>query len=111
MAQNTDRPNPDAGRIATLYDDLAGRVAGLPADRQVLMYRELLEMGLAEDLREAIRESGLTHYSIGKMAGVAPAVIDRFVSGERDIRMETASKIAEALRLRLCQDKRSNRRD
>lgn len=52
---------------------------------------------VAIDLRRAIIVSGLTHYAIGKAAGVAPAVIDRFVSGERDLRMATASKIADAL--------------
>jgi hypothetical protein len=36
-------------------------------------------------LRDAIRGSGLTHYALGKAAGVAPAQLDRFVSGERSL--------------------------
>ena len=52
---------------------------------------------LAKSLRKAICESGMTHYSLGKVSGVDTAVIDRFVSGERDIRLETAGRIAEAL--------------
>jgi len=56
---------------------------------------------LSGDLRQAIADSGRTHYAIGKAAGVAPEVIDRFVSGERDIRLATASKLASALRLKL----------
>ena len=52
---------------------------------------------LALDLRQAIIDSSLTHYSIGKATGISPGVIDRFVSGERDLRLDTASKIAEVL--------------
>ena len=53
-------------------------------------------------LRDAIRNSGLTHYRIGQMAGVSPTVIDRFISGARpDLRLSTAAKIADALGLEL----------
>jgi len=50
-------------------------------------------------LRDAIRGSGLTHYAIGKAAGVAPAQLDRFVSGERGLSLATAAKVAAALEL------------
>lgn len=50
-------------------------------------------------LKKAIIASGRTHYDIGKSAGVNTAVIDRFVSGDRDIRVATASKLAAALGL------------
>jgi plasmid maintenance system antidote protein VapI len=56
---------------------------------------------LASQLRKVIIDSGLTHYAIGKLSGVDTAVIDRFVSGERDIRLETAGRIAEALGCKL----------
>ena len=52
-------------------------------------------------LRTAIRESGLTHYRIGKDAGVKPDQVARFVSGDRDLRFATAAKIMEALGLEL----------
>ena len=45
---------------------------------------------LAAVLRAAIAASGLTHYRLGKDAGVSPTVIDRFVSGERDLRLDMA---------------------
>ena len=48
-------------------------------------------------LKTAIIDSGRTHYDIGKSAGVNTAVIDRFVSGQRDIRLETAGRISHAL--------------
>jgi hypothetical protein len=58
-------------------------------------------------LKAAIKKSGRSHYAIGKAAGVAPSVIDRFMveagSGERggDLRISTAAKIAAALGLEL----------
>jgi hypothetical protein len=57
---------------------------------------------IADQLRQAIRESGLTHYRIAKEAGIPkPDPIARFVSGERDLRLESAAKIARALGLEL----------
>ena len=53
-------------------------------------------------LLSAIKKSGLTHYSLGQLAGVAPAQIDRFVSGVRsNIRLATAAKLCTALGLEL----------
>jgi plasmid maintenance system antidote protein VapI len=50
-------------------------------------------------LRDAIRDSGQTHYALGKAAGVAPAQLDRFVSGERSLTLASAAKVAAALGL------------
>ena len=52
---------------------------------------------LVLDLQQAITDSGLTHYAIAKAAGVDIASIDRFMTGERDLRLLTAGKIADAL--------------
>lgn len=52
-------------------------------------------------LKEAIRDSGRTHYNIGKAAGIGPEILDRFVYGERGIHLQTAAKICEALGLEL----------
>ena len=60
---------------------------------------------LVKDLKQAIRDSGKTHYRIAADAGIRPAIIDRFMSGERDMRLTTAAKVANALGLML-----SNRR-
>jgi hypothetical protein len=56
---------------------------------------------LSQTLREAIRGSGKSVYQIAKAANVSQIVVSRFLSGERDIRMETADRIAEALDLKL----------
>jgi transcriptional regulator with XRE-family HTH domain len=52
-------------------------------------------------LKAAIKTSGKTVYRIAQESGVAHPVILRFMSGERDIRLETAEKLADALGLRL----------
>ena len=59
---------------------------------------------ISGQLKAAIVASGLTHYAIGKAAGVSSGMILRFMAGERDLRLETVDKMAAALRLRLCQD-------
>jgi ribosome-binding protein aMBF1 (putative translation factor) len=56
---------------------------------------------LSESLREAIQRSGKSAYQIAKAANVSPIVVSRFLSGERDIRMETADRLAEVLALKL----------
>ena len=43
----------------------------------------------------------MTMYEIAKRAGVSQIVISRFLSGERDIRVATADKLAEVLGLKL----------
>ena len=69
----------------------------LPPERQNAMMDMLNAGNLAEDLRKAISDSGLTHYALGKAASVDIASIDRFMSGERDMKIMTASKICSVL--------------
>ena len=52
-------------------------------------------------LKAAIRASGLTHYAIAKLAECSPSQIDRFMSGERDLKLSTAANLAAALGLML----------
>jgi hypothetical protein len=56
---------------------------------------------LSETLKEAIRHSKLSVYQIAKDAGVSQIVLSRFLSGERDIRMATADRVAAVLGLQL----------
>jgi hypothetical protein len=62
---------------------------------------EPLPQSIADSLKQAIRESGRSAYQISKESGIAQIVITRFLSGERDIRMATADKLARALHLQL----------
>jgi DNA-binding phage protein len=56
---------------------------------------------LSQALRKAIRDSHKSVAQIAQEAGVSPTVIGRFLSGDRDIRMATADKLAGALDLKL----------
>jgi transcriptional regulator with XRE-family HTH domain len=56
---------------------------------------------IVDQLREAIEQSGLTAYRLSKETGVLESTLSRFLSGERDIRLETAAAIAEHLGLQL----------
>ena len=56
---------------------------------------------MAETLRRAIAESGLSLYAISKRSSVAAPIIQRFVRRERDIRLATAEKIVDVLGLQL----------
>ena len=56
---------------------------------------------LSYQLREIIDARGLTAYAAGQLAGVDPGVVSRFLTGQRDIRLETADRLATALGLRL----------
>jgi hypothetical protein len=61
---------------------------------------------LDEQLRQAIADSGLTHYSLARDAGISPSVLDRFMlppsdPRRRDLRLVTAGKIAGVLGLSL----------
>jgi transcriptional regulator with XRE-family HTH domain len=56
---------------------------------------------LSWQMHDIVASRGLTAYRLGKLAGVDPGVIQRWMNGERDIRMETADRIADVLRLRL----------
>ena len=56
---------------------------------------------LSDALKQAIRDSDKSEYQIAQQADVSQIVISRFLSGERDIRMATADKLAGALGLNL----------
>jgi len=56
---------------------------------------------ISESLKRAIEESSLSVYEIAKRAHVSQIMISRFLSGERDIRMATADKLANVLGLKL----------
>lgn len=61
--------------------------------------------GLVEALKAAIRESGKSQYAIAKESGVALAIVNRFMTGDRDLRLATAAKLCEVLGLELSKRK------
>jgi Cro/C1-type HTH DNA-binding domain len=65
-------------------------------------------------VRYLIRIKGITPTELGKLSGVDPTVIARFISDDpdvrRDVRGETLDKIAAALNLRVVEDAPSSPR-
>lgn len=61
---------------------------------------------LSDQLRDAIRNSGLSILAVAKISGVPESVLNRFMRGERDLRLQTAEKVAAAFRMRLTKPKR-----
>jgi transcriptional regulator with XRE-family HTH domain len=56
---------------------------------------------IADQLKSAIRKSGNTHYRIAKESGISEPMLSRFMAGERDLRLESAAKVARSLGLEL----------
>lgn len=52
---------------------------------------------LSASLKTAIEKSGLSNYALSGLSGVNQSVLNRFTSGQRDITLDTAGKIAAAL--------------
>ena len=61
--------------------------------------KKLQRTTLPDGLRQALRNSGKSSYQLNEETGVDHGVILRFLKGKRDIRMETAEKLAAAVGL------------
>jgi plasmid maintenance system antidote protein VapI len=61
------------------------------------MKRKPRPIDLGEQLREAFRKSGLTRFALAKQSGVPYSGIHRFVAGDRDISLSTASRLCDVL--------------
>jgi plasmid maintenance system antidote protein VapI len=57
-------------------------------------------MGISEQLREAIRNHG-SIYAVARDSGVPQSMVQRFVTGRRGLRLETAARLAEFFGMRL----------
>jgi transcriptional regulator with XRE-family HTH domain len=73
--------------------------------------RPTTPLTISDQLRAIIVDSGKTAYAVGKLADVDPGVVQRFLTGERDLRVATLDKLAAALGLRLCQDQDDSKGD
>jgi predicted transcriptional regulator len=57
-------------------------------------------MTISERLREAIRKYDSV-YAVARDSGVSQSVLQRFVTGRRDLRLSTADRLARFFRLEL----------
>jgi plasmid maintenance system antidote protein VapI len=60
----------------------------------MMMAKAKKQADLREQLKAAIAESGLTTHAVAQGCGVAHPILYRFVMGQRDIKLETACKLA-----------------
>lgn len=56
---------------------------------------------ITDQLRESIKQSEMSNWKLAQVAKVDKGLISRFMAGERDLMLETAAKIADALGMEL----------
>jgi transcriptional regulator with XRE-family HTH domain len=54
---------------------------------------------LEQAIKDRMKSLGLTAYAAGKMSGMSPTMIQRFLNGQRGLTLKTADKLAKALDL------------
>lgn len=53
------------------------------------------------NLRSYLNERGISNYKLSKKAHIGESTVSQFLNGKRDINLETACKIADALDITL----------
>ncbi len=69
------------------------------------MVKQQVDTMTADQIRQFVTDSGLSYYRIAKESGVPQPVVSRFMSGQQDILLGTAEKLAAFLGLRLVKTK------
>ncbi len=66
---------------------------------------------LSDQIRQAVRESGMSMLAVARAVETDKATMSRFLSGERGLRLSTLDKLGELLGLELIvQGKRGKKR-
>jgi predicted transcriptional regulator len=65
------------------------------------MVRKKGAIGLVEQLRQAIRDSGLSLGQLERASGIGRDQLSRFVRGERGLGLEAAGRLFDTLGLRV----------
>lgn len=53
------------------------------------------------NLRSYLKKNGISNYKLSKKAQIGESTVSQFLNGKRDINLETACKIADALDITL----------
>ena len=64
---------------------------------------------ISDALRAAILDSGTTVYAVAKGSGVSQPALSRFLSGERDLRLASADRLAAYFGMELTMPKAARR--
>ena len=59
------------------------------------------QASVSDQVRAAIKASGLSGYALGELAGVSRSLVCNFVTGERSLTLDTLDKLAPHLGLRV----------
>jgi transcriptional regulator with XRE-family HTH domain len=59
----------------------------------------MIRTPFSEEIRDAVRKSGRTHYDLAKAMNVAPSTVYRFAHGESGLSMALLDRLADALDL------------
>jgi len=97
------------GRGIAIIAEISHLLDSQSSDR-VNALGDVLMQDIGDKLRREIQRSGWTNYELSRQADISESVLSRFMSGERDLRLETASKLASALKLRLVSQTSKKRR-
>lgn len=98
-------PNPGLPRGTYAQKSrTTGGLRGIPGPRTVPwgmgmgmdVEVEMDGKSIADCIKEEICELNLTAYALGKMTGVSPVTIQRFLAGERGLTLATAEKLTRA---------------
>jgi len=65
------------------------------------LIRTPLSTSLTSALKKALKQCRKSRYQIAKESGISPILLSRFLSGQRDIRLATADRLASVLGLKL----------
>lgn len=91
-----------AGQKTKLLNRLAALLTRQTPERNIALLEHLAmtqpdNRTMTEILKAAIQDSGQSFYALGKASGVSKAQIARFMNGERDLRLASVEKLADAL--------------
>jgi transcriptional regulator with XRE-family HTH domain len=64
---------------------------------------------VSDQVRQHIRDSGMTQKAFSDALGIDPATLCRFMSGEQGLRMIVLDRVCDYLGLELVQTRRSRR--
>jgi len=93
--------NFEQAAIDRTYDQVEADLLNMEPTRRQQLIKDLA-VDIQDQLRQAIAKSGRTHYRLAQdIDGITADQIDRFASGERDLRLATAALVAAALGLQL----------
>ena len=65
------------------------------------MSKKRKQVDLAKQIKAAYSKSGMTRFMLAKRSGASYAIVHRFISDDRGITIDTASKLCETLGLEL----------